>query len=62
MIIGESYLIKTEYLGKGGDRRQFKAVYLGEFGDGLYLFQHSKGYKECFLKKLKDIDYRVNKA
>ena len=44
------------------DSKKKKMKFLEEINNELYLFKHPKGYKECFLKKMNNIDYKVKEC
>ena len=56
MIPGKVYEIS---INSDKKNKKIKMKFLEELNNEIYLFKSPKGYKECFLKKLNNIDYKL---
>ena len=59
MIPGKIYEIS---INSDKKNKKIKMKFLEELNNEIYLFKHPRGYKECFLKKLNNIDYKLKEC
>ena len=62
MIAGRVYELTFKILGTSKSPSKKRMKFLGEINNELFLFKHPKGYKECFLKKMNNIDYKIKEC
>lgn len=59
MIEGKIYEISVK---SDKRNRKVKMKFIEELNNEIYLFKHPRGYKECFLDKLNNIDYKLKEC
>ena len=59
MIEGKIYEISVK---SDKRNRKVKMKFIEELNNEIYLFKHPRGYKESFLKKLNNIDYKLKEC